>query len=147
MKKTIPKPPEPINLQQLFAKPAEVIADLVTIDINNLEEDMVNHPRLVAWATVTYENTRALAEAAKWDVEYMTSQAYHELFAKEGMSIGKAEKLVGSDIKVTNQQKKHQALRRQVVVLRALVTALDHRKDMIVQIAARQRQEISSYNA
>jgi len=140
------QPPPNIDLEQLFREPLTVIPSLVTIDIVNLENVMINHARLVAWAVIVYEEAKSLEASAKWDLDYMRSKAQAALFQNDPkLAMGKAEAMATSDISVSTQARKYQELQRKTSILKSLVSALEHRRDMIVQLAARQRQEIAGY--
>ena len=133
-----------IDLKALTKNPALETARLVAVDVHDLENVMANHVGLFAYAVALFEEAKTTETAAKQDLDFMKSSEYRDLFNAEQMTLGKAEKVVGGLSTVRTYTRKWLAAHKMTGTLRALVQALDHRRDMIVQIAARQRQEIAA---
>ena len=135
------------DLSRLFEEPDVVIAEMVFIDLMDLERCMVGHARLYGHIAGLCENAKAEAAAAKYDLEFVASQVFREL-SSEGtvrIAVSRTEIAVKETLRYQNQLKKLQAKDKVFSVLKRCLEALEHRRDMIIQIAARQRQEIASY--
>lgn len=138
-------PPEQVPLAALYANPAQVMAELVVIDLVDLERCLAKHALLYAFIVGTCEQEKAMAAAAKGDLDFILSQ--ETLRNRETMSsnVG-AEQVAKIGVRYIAQLKKKQEHDRRSGILKRFVDALDHRRDMIVQIAARQRQEIALHS-
>lgn len=135
-----------IDFDKLKEAPAETVAKHCSINLANLEETMQNHPSLYAYAVASYETARAAEARAKWNEERVRAEVFNQIQDEEpGLAIGRTERRVDDHADVVDASAKRFRLAREVAALKALVRGLEHRRDMIQQIAARQREELKSY--
>ena len=128
--------------------PARLAAEVCSIDLVNMEETLQKHASLRAWVNGAHEVARIAEERAKWDETRMRAtvllEAKRELDANTGkhktVAVLEAEVIINQRVVdamtvLFTQQEKRGALR-------AMSNALEDRKDMLIQIAAKQRKEI-----
>lgn len=135
---------------RLATDPKQLAMEVCTIDLNDLERTMYQHAGLRAWIGTVCENARVEKSKAEWRLEKAQASAF--LTAKgandpqtnkpKNVDTCKAEALLSPEVEAAQQalfgaDEKYGALK-------AMVSALEERKDMIVQIAAKRRQEASA---
>jgi hypothetical protein len=139
-----PEPPTAtkIDFQKLFEAPETEIVEIVRISLRNLLETMARHPGIYGYAAAAFE----AGKVRQLELEYGVKQAKARAFSHflQQTSATAADKLVDGDQGVIEAQATLIRQMREVAALGALVRALDHRRDMLVQIAARQRQEATN---
>lgn len=136
--------------QQLAADPALLASEVATIDLARMDETLQTHASLVAWVNATYELARV--EQERWEFELTKARAMALLAARAVNDVhtqkAKIQVVLEAEVETnTNVVQAQQMLQAQKVrcgALRAMSKALDHRQDMLVQIAAKQRREWDS---
>lgn len=138
--------------EQLSKDPAFLASQICLIDLTNLDQTLQNHPALRAWVNATYESSRIAKERAEWELTKARSGAL--LKAKE------------VDDPHTEKAKTVQVLQAEVELdaavqastellflaedrcgsLKAMSTALEDRLQMLIQISAKQRQEMRDHS-
>lgn len=126
--------------------PAALAAEVCSIDLVNLHMSLQMHAALRAWVGAAHESARVAEARVNWDLTKARALAmlrFGEVGGRPPKHVLDA-RVEGDDdvIELTeallNAQEKRGALR-------AMSDALDHRRDMLVQLAAKQRQEQSDY--
>ncbi len=131
--------------------PASLAALVCSVDVINLDRTLQQHSALRAWVGATYECARIEEEKLKWQVT--KTRALALLFAKKEMDPDtnkpKALAVLAAEADIAESvQQAGAALHAQQEkrgALRAMDKALEDRKDMLVQIAAKQRKEMEEY--
>lgn len=124
---------------------SEMVAEYCRIDLSNLDLALSRHSSLYAYTVAAYELARVQEARAKWSLEVTKSDVYQVLVEKDPkVSVSAADKSIARA--VTTKTAMEEMFKAQVAVarLKALVSGLEHRRDMLVQISARQRQEMAS---
>ena len=137
----LPAPPS-IDVERLLREPEVVIAEMVYVDLMDLEGVMAHQASLFGHIVGLCTKAKALAAASKFDLEFVASQVFRE--QPVGTSVARADRLVKEHVRYQAQLSKLKKLDKAYDVYKGLLQAFEHRRDMIIQIAARQRQEISS---
>lgn len=122
------------------------VASFCRIDLQNLDIALSRHPAIYAYCAAVYEMAKVKEARAKWDMEKAKAQAFSIV-----MDQGRANKITATEAaeKVKQvplyQQSMDALLSAEVITgrMKALVDGLSHRRDMLVQISARQRAEMS----
>lgn len=128
-----------IDFKKLFEAPESEIVEIVRISLRNLIETMARHPGLYGYAAAAYELAKVRQLENEYNLKQTKATAYGKLLEKNTATAATA--LLDSQPEVIAAQATLIKQMKEVAALAALVRALDHRRDMLVQIAARQRQE------
>lgn len=136
---------------RLDREPERLAHEICSIDLTNLEQTLQQHSGLRAWLNAVYERMRIDEERAKWELTKTT--AYTLLFAKETVdaNTGKPKTVqilqaeVDTNPAVQEATTTLHALQQRRGAMRAITEALEDRKDMLIQIAAKHRQEAKDY--
>ncbi len=126
--------------------PERVVNVLVSnhcrIDLANLDAALSRHAALFAFAMAAFEMARVGEARAKWRADVVKGEQATRLLAS-GKTVSAAEKTIPTvpEVKTVMEE----LLTAQMVTgrLRALISGLEHRRDMLVQISAKQRQEMA----
>lgn len=137
--------------QQLRDNPSLLAATVCSVDVVNLDETLQHHASLRAWVGATYEMAEIEEERAKW--ELTKARALAMMKAKETpdektqkakiLDVLKAE--VEMDEQVMACMEAYLSAGEKKAALRGMIRGLEDRKDMLVQIAAKQRLEQKNY--
>lgn len=130
-----------IDLEALERNPALEIARLCAFDPEDLQTAMVRQPVLFGYASVCYVQARRREADAKGAYERALALAFRRQRG-EGAAIGTANEMKVVDEDVQRARDAMVAAEAEARMFHALVKGLEHRKDMIVQVAARQREEM-----
>lgn len=136
---------------RLDAEPARVAYEVAQIDLVDLQGTLQRHPAIKAWVIASFEGARIAEERAKWELTKARAQALLKAAAEFDPSTGKRKTVdvinseADLDPKVQAAQDTLFSYERRRGALRAMVEALDDRKDMLVQLAAKQRDEERDY--
>ncbi len=135
----------------LTTNPSLLAKKVAEIDLIDLERTLQEHPGLRAWVGAAYETARIREEEAKWGLTKAKARAFIEAKKELDPDTGKwksvatleAERDLSEEVNdATNELHEAQALRGS---LRAISDALQDRRDMLIQISARQRQEAEEF--
>ena len=118
------------------------IAKFCRIDLGSLDEALSRHAALYAYAAAAFEMSKVQEARAKWHVE-VTSSACFSALRSEGLSATAADKEALLNPKVLAAKEDLFTTQHTTSLMRALVGGLEHRRDMLIQISARQRAEMS----
>lgn len=127
--------------------PERLAAEVVLIDTSRLDEMLVRHASLRAWVNAVHETARVGEDRAKWEVNKARAKAMLEARAgdvKKTVPVLNAE--VEQDANVISAEEALLDAQHKRGALRAMVIALEDRKDMLVQIAAKRRKEMEEYS-
>lgn len=130
--------------------PAALAYEVCRIDMINLQMTLQGHASLRAWVGAVFEQARVEEERAKWELTKTRASA---LLAARGVdpltqkakTVGAMDAEVEMNPAVIQAQERCFAATEKRGALRAMVDALSDRKDMLVQIAAKMREEQHNY--
>lgn len=139
--------------RRLAVEPTRLAAEVCFVDVTNLDATLQKHPSLRAWINAAYESARIEEERARWDVT--RARALQMLAAKSALDehTGKYKSVVVLEAEVDGSERVKEtmdtllAAQEKRGALRAMAQALEDRKDMLIQISAKQRQEMREYGA
>jgi hypothetical protein len=133
--------------KRLADEPARLAAEVCFIDVANLEQTLYKHAALYAWVCASHEVARIAEERLRWEVTKARARA---LMRARETEERKTVQSIAAEVELdeTVQETTEDLLSAQDKrgALRAMVDALEHRKDMLLQISAKQRQEAGLYN-
>lgn len=136
-----------IDFAALSKEPAKYAAQVCGINLNDIQSTMGMHPALVAYVVACYEIARVKSARAEENVKRVRGRAYAEILEREPKrAAAKIESEVDGRPDVIAATDEWLAKTEHVAHLKALVTGLDHRLSMLVQIASRQKQEVKNYS-
>lgn len=133
------------NLLKL--QPESLARSICTINLNNLEQELEQHPAIRAWVTAAYETARIKEEQAKWELTKIRSRTLLNAKEEKDSISGKAKTIQQLDAEVDIHQEVIDATTKYYEastisgVLKAMTKGLEDRKDMLIQLAVRQREE------
>lgn len=137
--------------QRMVTEPERLAAEVCFIDITDLDKTLQRHASLYAWVCAAHEAARIHEERGKWDVT--TARARALMTAKttpDAANKAKTVQVIEAEVELdeTVRAATTVLLERQEKrgALRAMTDALEHRKDMLIQISAKQRQEKGNYS-
>lgn len=128
--------------------PARLAAEICFVDVANLDTTLQRHAGLRAWVNAAHEVARTDEERAKWELTKARALAYQKARADLDPISGKAKTVQALEAEVDLAESVQAATERLLTTqakrgsLRAMADALEDRKDMLIQIAAKNRQEI-----
>jgi len=139
--------------QRLLGDPTALAAEVCSIDVANLDETLQKQPALRAWVNAAYEVARINEERRKWDVTKARARAFiqakTEVDPETGKPLSKTIATLEAEVETNPDvlEATGKLLSQQEIkgVLRAMANALEDRKDMLIQIAAKQRAEMKDY--
>lgn len=124
------------------------IKDVVAINEGSLNEEFTKQPSLYAWFAVLSE----IANAEVYDKEFQLSRLEANLNKEKRAQLdGDGKKVTEAMVKAeVESDNKYVVLRQEILesqrqygILKALVKALDTKKDMLMQLGSHKRQEIA----
>lgn len=134
-----------IDFKALASAPEVTVAELCRIDLADLISTMELHPSLYGYAAASYESAKVAEVQAAAEVDRLKAQVFLDLAtADPSLAVNRLDRLTETDPKYQGAVTKHHQAKRDAGALRALVTALEHRRDMIIQIASRQKREMNN---
>ncbi|KKL72279.1 hypothetical protein LCGC14_2086480 [marine sediment metagenome] len=136
---------------RLTDNPARLAAEVCMVDVANLDRTLEQHAALRAWVNASHEAARIGEERLKW--EHTKARARVLLTARQELDgvTGKNKSVAVLDAEVTCSTEVQEAMsalldqQEKRGALRAMSDALEDRKDMLIQIAAKQRKERGDY--
>jgi hypothetical protein len=136
---------------RLQENPAELAAEVCKIDIAHLDETLQKHAALRAWVSAAYETARIGEARLEWEDVKTRARLMLEVPRMDPqtgkpktMTVINAEvELVPVVMDVMERLLAQQEVRG---ALHAMTRALEDRKDMLIQIAAKQRKEMDDYH-
>lgn len=133
-------------------EPQKLAAEVCMVDVVNLDLTLQGHPSLRAWVNAVHEGARIEEEQAKWRVTKARALAFLKGKGSPDPDTGKGKTVdtlnaeADSDESVVQAQEELFAIQKKRGSLRAMADALEDRKDMLIQIAAKRRKEQEDYN-
>lgn len=128
--------------ERIQREPARLAAEVCFVDVVNLELTLQKHPGLRAWVNAQHEVARVDEERKKWELTVARARA---LIAATGtVDERKAQAEIAPS--VIAAQEALFAVQEKRGALRAMADALEDRVQMLIQIAAKQRQESRDYS-
>jgi len=136
---------------RLKQSPEALAAIVCMIDMEDLDRTLQRHASLVAWINAAFERARIEEEQLRWEVTKARASAL--LLAREvpdkitgkpkTVDVLNAEAEVSLELAAANNKLVESLWKRGA--LKAMCKALEDRKDMLVQISAKRRQEQEAY--
>lgn len=130
--------------EQLEANPSRLAAAVCFIDATRLNQTMEGQPGLRAWVSAAYEVARSEESSAKWEVTKARARALiHAKQTKDEGGKSRTDKTAEAeaDLAIDAEMQRLIAAEKKRGALRALSTAMEDRKDMLIQLSANRRQE------
>jgi len=138
--------------QDLADNPAALAREVCAVSIVDLDDTLQKHPALRAWVGASYEAARIELERRAWEVTKTRSLALIAVNedatgrdGKKSKTVGVMEAEVNARADVMEAEEGRLAQAEVVGALRAMTIALEDRKDMLVQLAAKQRLEMRDH--
>ncbi len=128
--------------ERLANEPAKLAAEICLLDAADLDATLQKHAGLFAWVSATHEAARIAEERAKWEVTKARARAFVTI---QGGTVGDRQAQVELLPEVQQSQEALFTAQEKRGALRAMADALEHRKDMLIQLSAKQRQERGLY--
>lgn len=136
---------------RLATEPERVAVEVCTIDIADLVGALQRHAALRAWVNAAHEKARVEESRAEWEftkakaVAMIHARGSLDPLTKKAKSVAVMEAEVDCDSQVSDAKDTVLHANTKRGALRAMSDALEDRKDMLVQIAARARMEQRDY--
>ena len=136
---------------RLLSSPERLAAEVCFVDVVNLDQTLQHHAALHAWVAAAHEVARIEEEQAKWNVTRTQAEALLTAREEPDPGTGKAKVVDVMKAQAETAPEVQEAVAallkigRKRAALRAMDRALEDRKDMLVQLSARQRREQDSY--
>lgn len=133
---------------RIRGNPGELAREICSIDLVNLDETLERHAGLRAWINAAFETARINEERAKWELSKVKARALLRIRGEPDPSTKKTKTVQVIDAEVELDEEVVKATERYLTAgeikgaLRGMADALGDRKDMLVQISAKQRQEL-----
>ena len=126
------------------------INEEISIDPQNLPAVFSEHPGKFAWYATVHAAAQYVVDQAKLTLDVLRSEVAARLRAiTDGKGKKPSEALIASalegDEQVKDAQRSLIEAKRQEAVLKALREAFTHRRDMLIQLGASEREEKRSY--
>ena len=123
--------------------------DVLKINEQRLTHEFIEHPSTYAWFAALLAYATAETESMKLSHEVLQANLYAEKRLEMAKGSGKVtedkiKNAVVEDDRYAASQEQLTETKRQHGIVRAIVTALEHRKDMLIQLGATRRQEMFS---
>ena len=137
--------------KKLTDDPARLAAEVCSVDVVNLDDTLQHHAALRAWVSAAHETARINEERIKWEETKARAIALLAAKAIPDPDTGKSKTVavLNAEVDLTKAvQTIVDRLHNQQEIrgtLRAMTNALEDRKDMLIQIAAKQRKELGDY--
>ena len=137
--------------ERLRVNPSDLAREVCTIDVINLDQTLQEQPALRAWVNAAFEVARIAEERCKWDVTrtralaLLAGKKKKDPDTEKPKTVSVLEAEVDTNPSVEEAMTKLHAQQDVTGGLRAMTKALDDRKDMLVQISAKQRKEREDY--
>lgn len=141
----------PAFWDMLESTPESLAFEVCKIDLVNLEQTLEKHPALRAWVNAAHETAKIQEERAKWVLTRVKAKTLLESKAEKDphtdrpktVAVLEAEVETHEDVlKATDEYLDACRVRSS---LRAISDALEDRKDMLIQLGAKHRQEARDY--
>lgn len=142
----------PVWWDRLNTEPQKLAAEVCLVDVSKLDETLQGHPALRAWVNAVHEGARIEEEQAKWQVTKSYALAFLRAKTTPDPDTGKGKNVdtlkaeAESDPEHVAAQEALFVIQRKRGALRAMADALEDRKDMLIQIAAKRRKEQEDYH-
>lgn len=123
------------------------IQDIVKINEATLTDEFTRQPSVYAWFATLAEIAAAQVEKTKFDLSVTRAKLdsiKRADLANEGKKVTESmvEAAITTDVKIMALTEELIDGGRQLGILKALVRALDQRKDMLIQLGSTKRQEM-----
>ncbi len=128
-----------LDFDLLAQDPAREAARVCTINVANLDQAIERHPALFAYVHSHWSIAKAAEEAAKWKYEQAVGDAFSAA-RLSGEALGAAKIMSTQAIPVQELKMALLACSRFTRQLDSVVRGMEHRRDMLVQLSARDRQ-------
>lgn len=132
---------EDVN-QQMAVNPQVTLAALVHINLADLTTALLHHASLYAFFAARMETRRVEMKKKGLELEIQQAKASSAITAAEPkLAVDKVKAQVSLDPEVQRLEHEYLEAEHQFRQLDALIKSLEHRRDMLVQLSAQNRQE------
>ena len=137
--------------QRLHDEPGRLAAEICFIDVARLDEMLQRHPSLRAWVNSAHEVARVEEDRSKRELTkararaLLAAKAENDPNTNKGKTVAVLDAEVEQDKDVLDAMEAYLQVSEKRAALRAMADALDDRKDMLIQIAAKRRKEMEDY--
>ena len=138
--------------ERIKREPAKLAAELCFIDVVRLDETLQRHPSLHAWVNAEHEVARIAEARADWELikararALLIAKAMPDAHTNKAKTVDVLDAEADTHESVQNAKLTLFAVQEKRGALRAVIDAMDGRIQMLVQIAAKQRQESRDYS-
>lgn len=123
----------------------QIVTDFCSVDLVDMMTTLGRHAGLYAYAVAACEMAKVDEARASWEKEQAKSRAFSRLVTENPkITASAAEVRIPLDAEYIAAVESYLSTRVTLARLKALVEGLGHRRDMLVQLASRQRAELSS---
>ena len=134
-----------VDFERLASMPEAYVAELCRIDLADIMGTLEMHSALYGYAVATHELAKVAEVQARAEADRMKAQTFLDIAARDpSLPVNRLERMVEVDATYQTLLARYHAALRQAGILKALVAGLDHRRDMLIQIASRQRRELDA---
>lgn len=156
---TDPVTQQPIELgspefwERVKSDPAALAYEVCRVDLTDLRLTLQTHASLRAWVGAVHEQARVEEERAKFEltkrraIAMMTAKATPDPVSGKAKTVGVMEAEMELDADVAAAQAALFRAMEKRGALRAMVESLTERRDMLVQLSAKQREEEREYGS
>jgi len=138
--------------ERIKNEPAKLAAELCFIDLTQLDVALQKHPSLHAWVNAEHEVARIAESRADWELIKARARALLVAKATPDTHTNKMKTVDVLDAEADTHESVQNAklllfdAQEKRGALRAIMDAMEGRIQMLVQIAAKQRQEANNYS-
>lgn len=127
----------------------EIVDDIMSINRNNLDDELENHARVFSYYSGLYEQSKKDFEIENLDLTYKQKQLQKEIedsYTGKRLTALVMETRLGSNEVLQSLLLELENKRFKLNLLKAIVSAFSAKKDMLVQLSANCRAEKNIYS-
>jgi len=119
------------------------LKDLARIEVVNLNRELQDQPNLVAWFGVVLAEAVSIQKEVEWELDKAFARLHLAEKAKgqKGVTETEIRSRIHSDPEYQQKVEDLMKITKQVDILKKIMVALDHKRDMLVQLSANTRKE------
>lgn len=135
----------------LKTNPEQLAVTVCSINAADLDRTLQEHPALVAWVVAAHESAKIVEARARWEltkaeaIVTLRAKAQDDPDTEKPKTIQVLRAEVDASPEVGEATDHLFTTQERTAALRAMVEALRDRRDMLVQLAAKQRDEQRQY--
>lgn len=133
------------TFEKIALNPEVTLAALVHINLADLRAALVAHPSLFAYFSAKAETANIAEKRAKNQRDQVRAEVFNETSAPDvKLAIDKIKSLVEVHPRVKEAEEAYLKAVHTYKMLDRLCQSLEHRRDMLVQLNARQRKDLDN---